>query len=425
MEAYQTIQLKTGTIIQDRYRIEQVLGSGGSAITYRATQLDTWRNVTVKQFVQYEERFEQEVAILRQFSYLEGVVSIVDAFHENTIFYIVMQYVEGITLAQYIKDNGAMHAEDVIPLFLPIMKSLGLLHKQGMIHRDISPDNFIIDFQNHLWLIDFGAAGVSSNRRQQMKETASDQTVIVKAGYTPLEQYRKDGKIGSHIDVYALCATMYTAFTGHTLPDAITRIQKNDITPITTIPEWQWKALSKGLSVNLQDRYLNMGELIDGLTVAPVANIPVTVYPDQITDYTRQILEHNTGEEVIMNYFDQESRQSGRHRIILLIILVFLVGISVSMVYYIRHNSYNGSSRQQTEQPYTSDIYTEAVSKDVSTQDKSIRNEEAHITTEAATETVTTQVPPTQIQSTTTESSTKKEYQIKESSDYDEFQLGD
>ena len=110
-------------------------------------------------------------------------------------------------------------------------------------------------------------------------------------------------------------------------------------------------------------------------------NIPVTVYPDQITDYTRQILEHNTGEEVIMNYFDQESRQSGRHRIILLIILVFLVGISVSMVYYIRHNSYNGSSRQQTEQPYTSDIYTEAVSKDVSTQDKSIRNEEAHITT--------------------------------------------
>lgn len=174
MEAYQTIQLKTGTIIQDRYRIEQVLGSGGSAITYRATQLDTRRNVTVKQFVQYEERFEQEVAILRQFSYLEGVVSIVDAFHENTIFYIVMQYVEGITLAQYIKDNGAMHAEDVIPLFLPIMKSLGLLHKQGMIHRDISPDNFIIDFQNHLWLIDFGAAGVSSNRRQQMKETASD-----------------------------------------------------------------------------------------------------------------------------------------------------------------------------------------------------------------------------------------------------------
>ena len=164
-----------------------------------------------------------------------------------------------------------MHAEDVIPLFLPIMKSLGLLHKQGMIHRDISPDNFIIDFQNHLWLIDFGAAGVSSNRRQQMKETASDQTVIVKAGYTPLEQYRKDGKIGSHTDVYALCATMYTAFTGHTLPDAITRIQKNDITPITTIPEWQWKALSKGLSVNLQDRYLNMGELIDGLTVAPVA----------------------------------------------------------------------------------------------------------------------------------------------------------
>ena len=101
----------------------------------------------------------------------------------------------------------------------------------------------------------------------------------------------------------------------------------------------------------IQDRYLNMWELIDGLTVAPVANIPVTVYPDQITDYTPQILEHNTGEEVIMNYFDQESRQSGRHRIILLIILVFLVGISVSMVYYIRHNSYNGSSRQNSRTP--------------------------------------------------------------------------
>ena len=107
-----------------------------------------------------------------------------------------------------------MHAEDVIPLFLPIMKSLGLLHKQGMIHRDISPDNFIIDFQNHLWLIDFGAAGVSSNRRQQMKEAASDQTVIVKAGYTPLEQYRKDGKIGSHTDVYSIYRS-YTARCYH------------------------------------------------------------------------------------------------------------------------------------------------------------------------------------------------------------------
>lgn len=106
MEAYQTIQLKTGTIIQDRYRIEQVLGSGGSAITYRATQLDTRRNVTVKQFVQYEERFEQEVAILRQFSYLEGVVSIVDAFHENTIFYIVMHMWKALRLLSISKTTG-------------------------------------------------------------------------------------------------------------------------------------------------------------------------------------------------------------------------------------------------------------------------------------------------------------------------------
>ena len=146
MEAYQTIQLKTGTVIHERYRIEQVLGRGGSAITYLAIQLDTRRNVTVKQFVQYEERFEQEVAILQQFSYLEGVISIVDSFYEDETFYIVMQYVDGVSLAQYLKDNKTMRAEDVIPLFLPIMKSLGLLHKQGMIHRDISPDNIIIDF---------------------------------------------------------------------------------------------------------------------------------------------------------------------------------------------------------------------------------------------------------------------------------------
>ena len=425
METYQTIQLKTGTIIQDRYRIEQVLGRGGSAITYLATQLDTRRNVTVKQFVQYEERFEQEVAILRQFSYLEGVVSIVDAFHEDTLFYIVMQYVEGITLAQYIKDNGAMRAKDVIPLFLPIMKSLGLLHKQGMIHRDISPDNFIIDFQNHLWLIDFGAAGLSSSRRQQMKESASDQTVIVKAGYTPLEQYRKDGKIGSHTDVYALCATMYTAFTGDTPPDAITRIQKDDIAPITTIPEWQWNALRKGLSVNPQERYLNMGELIDGLTVAPVSNIPVTVYPDQVTDYTRQILEHNTGEELTTEHSDQASGQSKRRHILLWIILVLLIGISVGMAYYIRYNHSNDSAKQQTEQPNTIDVRTEAATTEVSTKDISTQNESTQMTTEATTEAVTTQVPTTQAPSNTTQSSTKKGYQIKEHSDYDEFQLGD
>ena len=420
MEAYQTIQLKTGTVIHERYRIEQVLGRGGSAITYLATQLDTRINVTVKQFVQYEERFEQEVAILQQFSYLEGVVSIVDSFYEDATFYIVMQYVEGVSLAQYLKDNKTMRAEDVIPLFLPIMKSLGLLHKQGMIHRDISPDNIIIDFHNRLWLIDFGAAGLSSNRRQALKERVSDQTVIVKAGYTPLEQYRKDGKIGSYTDIYALCATMYTAFTGHTPPDAITRIQRDDIEPIPTISEWHWDALCKGLSVNPSDRYSNMGELIDGLTVASDPDIPVTVYPDQITDYTRQMLGYNNEKESVTTHTDKVLMKSRRYHIIIGVVLVLLIGISVGITYYIRHNALNDSSKQRTEQSNTSNVHTETATKDVSTRDTSTQ-----ITTETITETVTTQVSTTQIQSNTNQSSTEKDYQIQEDPDYDEFRLGD
>lgn len=233
--------LKIGTILDDRYQIEEVLGQGGFGITYRATRVSLGITVAVKElfwkghclrdrdnsigveldaadmdsFAVQKNRFMREARIIREFADDPGIVHVQDYFEANNTAYIVMEYVEGITIGEYVKKNGVIPAETAMRKILPLLESLEHIHRNGMAHLDISPDNIMIRPDGSLKLIDFGAS-----RSISMAQRVS--AVITKDNYAAPEQYYDGGNLGAHTDIYALCATLYM-MVSNTAPDKAPR----------------------------------------------------------------------------------------------------------------------------------------------------------------------------------------------------------
>ena len=160
--------LRKGTRLIGRYTIEKVLGQGGFGITYLGIDELHEKKVAIKEFfpqgivtrnIEYEdavtvtfvgekdnynkgkEKFLKEARIMARFSKDEGIVKAQDFFEINNTAYIVMEYLEGITLKQYLRENERIEPEELLELFVPLIESLDEIHSQGLIHRDISPDN--------------------------------------------------------------------------------------------------------------------------------------------------------------------------------------------------------------------------------------------------------------------------------------------
>ncbi len=178
-----------------------------------------------------------------------------------------MEYIDGITLKQYVKENGTLSFKELLPLMKPIIQALNEVHRRGLLHRDISPENLMVGIDNQLHLIDFGAASIENRREEK------NMTVILKSGYAPPEQYLSDGKQGAWTDIYALCATMYMTLTGFAPPESIRRIQEDSLLPLTShadITSWQAAAIEKGMSINAADRFQNMEALYQALIIPPI-----------------------------------------------------------------------------------------------------------------------------------------------------------
>lgn len=286
--------LPDGYILCGKYRIGQVIGEGGFGITYSGIRLADDRRVAIKEYfpAQYASRedgcadcslhifygekstqfekglvhFKHEAEILKQYSYLDGMVTVLDTLEANHTAYIIMEFVEGITLSQYIRENGVFSYNELVQLMTPIMKSLAQIHRQGIIHRDISPENIQIGLDNCFYLLDFGAAKELDNLNPQ-------NTIIFKQGYAPPEQYTGGGKQGTWTDVYALAATMYTALAGEQPVDAVLRMQNDEMeaeySKLSGMTDWQRNALKKGLELKPAERYQNMETFLSDLSVKP------------------------------------------------------------------------------------------------------------------------------------------------------------
>ena len=282
--------LAVGTVLNYKYIVGRAIGEGGFGITYigKDTKLDM--TIAVKEFYPNGyvnrtntvsatvnksrdlerkqvfdkglRRFLDEARALAKFSGTNGIVDVRDFFEENNTAYIVMEYLDGQTLKTFLTYNGRLSDRDTVDLLMPIMKSLGKIHQEGLIHRDISPDNIML-MEGNVKLLDFGAVrDVSSSGTKSL-------TVTLKHGYAPEEQYREHGEQGPWTDVYALCATIYVCVTGKIPDNAVERMVKDNVLWPTEMgvsihPGFE-KVLMKGLNIYAKDRYQTVGELIDAI----------------------------------------------------------------------------------------------------------------------------------------------------------------
>ena len=303
------------TILSGRYLLGREIGAGGFGITYLALDLILERRVAIKEFFMQDmmyrtkldavtvstangneeemyrssrAKFEKEAKILAHLNNMPGIVQVYDYFLENGTIYIAMEYLEGKTLGEYIASKGGrLSVEETIQILLPIMQSLEKIHKEGIIHRDISPDNIKFAEDGVLKLYDFGGAKLE-------KGGAASKVVYMKPGYTPLEQYSANGNQGPWTDVYAMAATMYYCISGKRLPEAPDRsVRKNQSlfeAGNVKVSKQIEKVLSKALELYYEDRYQTMEEfskalqekdnrkkfVIPGITVGAVLVIGVS-----------------------------------------------------------------------------------------------------------------------------------------------------
>lgn len=281
--------LAPGTVLNGKYVVGNSLGEGGFGITYIGLDTSLQMRVAIKeyyphgnanrdntqtgsvytstdtqseQFEKGKERFMREAQSVAQFSGAQGVVNIKNYFEENNTAYIIMEYLEGENLLQHITSHGNFSGDEIFRLMLPIMQSLQEIHRKGVIHRDISPDNIIYGTNKTLTLTDFGSARYFSNNDSEM-------SVMLKQGYAPEEQYRSNGNQGTWTDVYGLCATIYKCITGVTPQRGLDRAHIDQLKPPSElgadISRPLEAVLMKGLAVYHENRCQDMGELI-GLT---------------------------------------------------------------------------------------------------------------------------------------------------------------
>lgn len=280
--------LRPGTRLIGHYVIYSVLGQGGFGITYMGMDELHQTKVAIKEYfpqgivtrnVDYgddvtityvgqeanylngKQHFIDEAHIMLQFDKNQGIVDVIDFFEVNNTAYIVMEYLDGITLKQYLKEKGRISAEDIQMLMVPLMESLDEIHSQGLIHRDISPDNIMVLSNGDIKLMDFGAARAYTDFGERSL------SVVLKPGYAPPEQYQTHGVQGPWTDIYALCATIYKCITGKTPPDAIQRVMDDTLQLPSdfgvVLPASMEMALIKGMSISPQQRYQDIKVFCD------------------------------------------------------------------------------------------------------------------------------------------------------------------
>jgi len=287
VEEEQAHRLRPMTVLNDKYVIGKVLGEGGFGITYLGYDLTLEMKIAIKEYypsgyvtreVQNgntvtaftgereefyrngKEKFIKEARTLAKFSNLPGIVSVRDYFEANNTSYIIMEYLDGETLKSYLRGaGGRMPLATVLEMMQPVIRSLEEVHKKGLIHRDISPDNIMILKNGNMKLLDFGAA-----RAVGGAEADRSLSVMLKPGYAPEEQYRTHGNQGPWTDLYAICGTIYKCLTGKAPLEAMERMRSDAIARPSrvgvSIPEWQEAALMKGLALYAEDRYQSLGE---------------------------------------------------------------------------------------------------------------------------------------------------------------------
>lgn len=279
--------LKINQMLQNRYRIVALLGQGGMGAVYKAW--DTRLNVPValkemipqpgleaEELADLREQFHQEASILARLNH-PNLVRVSDFFDEGGNTYLVMAFVEGESLAEYIARTGQVAEEQVLTWGEQLLDALAYCHGQGILHRDIKPQNVILQPHGQPVLVDFGLVKLWDPSDPRTR------TVVHAMGtpqYAPPEQYDAElGHTDPRSDLYSLGATLYHALTGQSPPTATMRIvNPTSLVPVRqvnpTVSPRTESTLLRALELRPGERFQNAREMKAALTSAVPAAPP-------------------------------------------------------------------------------------------------------------------------------------------------------
>lgn len=267
--AENTLALPAGTLLANRYLVEDVLGIGGFGITYKVFD-PLYREVcAVKEYAPgnlacrapgsldmqvynsrnagyYQHgltRFVEEAQLLRQLEHERAVVHVKECFSANQTAYFVMEFLDGQNLKTIVRQNGmALNSQDITGMVAEVGTAMGKIHSLfHILHRDITPENIFLLKDGSVRLLDFGSA------RQQTAYSQQGFSVEFKHGFAPPEQYSRSGKQGTYTDVYGLASTYYYALTGTMVPDAMDRLGGKSYMPLVRLRPEVGQAVSEAV----------------------------------------------------------------------------------------------------------------------------------------------------------------------------------
>lgn len=289
-EPTEIYHLKPETILHERYCVGVVVGFGGFGITYKAWDMQLEKVVAVKEYYpsglvnrapdgihvrlyaekakpEFElglERFLEEARSTAKFGQHPNIVNVYDFFEEYGTGYIIMEYLDGISLKEYLRmSGGKLDIDTSTNVLLSVIEALKVIHKEKILHRDISPDNIFICIPDKIKLIDFGAARISDGEKEKTM------SIVLKPGYAPPEQYRSKSKQGPWTDIYALGATMYQMVTGEIPTESVNRVVEDDVKEPSEInpeiPESLNNAIMMAMALNQDLRFQNVNQFEEAI----------------------------------------------------------------------------------------------------------------------------------------------------------------
>ena len=289
--------LPPGTVLMGRYLVGRALGEGGFGITYLGRDLRLELRVAIKEYFptawvcrrpdtspgvsvytgagpDYEKgrsRFLFEARTMARMEKQPEIVGVRDFFEANGTAYIVMEHLDGTTFKELVRSRGRIPARELLDMIEPVFSALSAMHAAGLIHRDISPDNLMLE-RDSVRLLDFGCARESALGEETV-------TITLKHGYAPIEQYQHKAQ-GPWTDVYALAVTIYYCLTGRTPPQALDRLMDDELIPPrrlgAELTEAQERALLRGMGIRQHRRWRSMEEFRSALYgVAAPAPAPI------------------------------------------------------------------------------------------------------------------------------------------------------
>ena len=317
--------LNPGAVLEDRYKIEAILGEGGFGITYKAHDAKLDCTVVIKEFLPNDfaarsndsitvqprtnrgddfeyglKSFLEEARTLAKFQHA-NIVAVTNFIEANGSAYFVMNYAEGIDLSEWLKARKEPLDEDtILGIITPILDGLAEVHKTGLMHRDIKPGNIYLRKSGGPMLIDFGAA------RQALGEHSKSISAIISQGYAPPEQYTTRGKQGAFTDLYAIGATLYKLIVGQSPIESSDRSHakaEGDADPMTPaveagkgkVSDWLLQLTDQLLNISAKDRPQTAESVLEAIKNKTVVDLganvatPTQPAPQQNDNKTRVV----------------------------------------------------------------------------------------------------------------------------------------